>query len=900
MSTKVTDKLFAYSYEPPKSSLGKNFENSLVIIGKEQQIWQPLTNSYVGIGLSRFNSVADSINNIPDLLTSTYIWGQQFSYDSLTGKFNDIQGNIDVQGNISNVYNIIPKTSNNYNIGNSLNYFAEGYISYLKGYTYNVILTNIKSNSIVNQIPQNNRNKMYMIFGFQPNGKLCYCPEFKITNLGTSNSSNIILLSRSADNIGENTINSYIPILYVDGNTYVNGNSYINGISYAQTTYTIQSSYANKFIKHDGKNYEILLADGSVCDRRNIVEYASSYWANMRLSPSLDTTTTPQFRSVSINTAMGNDSYNLKVNGDGYLNGNLIVTNDLDVSGVINANDTITTHQKFISTNGGLQISNLANSEDYILKADGTYIQLTDLYNDDHKVKVEQYSNNQTSKVNLMLTDKTNNQLSYAYYLSNLQYDIQSGNLIVENGIKVSSITVDPATYLLTANGTCIINNFVTKPSGTIGSTTKGIYWNGSAFTACNYDLNATINSGTQYHLTHYKDANTIEAYNTSIGSTTKGMYLSNGVPMTMTYELSANVNTGTTDYLAYYKNDNTIAKYIKSVGSTTKGIYFNNGIPTVVDVAVESGGTNKLTYYSSSTKIEDGDITTNGKYLANITNLTIGGNHQTTYALSATGKIKLNGGTYITKSSYIAENNIVVGYTYSDKFIKKGGTGDNVLLDNGTVKAITSFSGDHKVKVEQYTGQSEISLITTDQSADALTYAQTVSNLKYNIQSGNLIVGNGIKVATVNINDSNGPSYLLNAVGSYSYLKSGDGISISRNSNNNDIIISANEDYNKFVYNKTNLTITTTWTSLHTFATTMTSGLYSILVNVAGIGYYSGTMSIDMDASTNYTDEIMLHGGHSSNNRIYLRTNGTTLEIACETGSLSNKNVTITLKKII
>ncbi len=891
MSTKVTDKIFAYSYNPPTNPIGDEFENSLIIVGKEQQIWQPLTNSYVGIGLSRFNSVADSINNIPNLLTSTHIWGQQFSYDSLTGKFNDIQGNIDVQGNISNVYNIIPKTSNNYNIGNSLNYFAEGYITYLKGYTYNVILTNFKSNSFLQPLTQNDKNKMYMIFGL-PNGKLCYCPEFKITNLGTSDSNNVILLSRSSNSIGLNTLNTYIPILYADGNTYVNGNSYINGTSYAQTTYTIQSSHANKFIKHGGTNIQILLANGEVFDRSNLVEYATAYWANMRLSETANTSATPQFRSVSLNCAMDSDSYTLKVNGTSYLNGKLTVANNLDVN-AINANGSVTTSQKFISTNGGLQIANLANSENYILKADGTYVLLSSINNDDHKVEIKSFNSGSNATAYLMLTGSNPNDLSYGYILQNkLQYDTQAGILEVQDGVRILSIDNNRSTYLLNADGGITFNDFLHTPSTAIGSKYQGAYWNGSSFAACQYATYAYTYAGTKYHLTYYKENNTIAAYETTIGSTTKGMYLNAGVPTVMTYELKSHVNTGQTDHFAFYTNDNIIGTYTGSAGSATKGIYFNNGVPTIMTYELKSnvntGQASRLSFYTSKDTITNTSISTDGNYLANINYLTINGNNQTNYRLKVTGK------SYVEGSSYVSENIVATGYAYANSFIKKGGTGNNVLLDNGTTKAIDTFNGDHKVEIKSFNGGSNATayLMLTGSNPNDLSYGYILQNkLQYDTVSGILEVQDGVRILS-----ANNSSYLLTTDGTYAYIKSGNGISISKSNNN--IEISTDENYEKITVTTT-LTIETNWKDAYTFNNTFTTGLYSALLYSTTCGYYSGTMTINPNLSGNYTDEIMLHGGNGTN-RLYLRTIGNKLQIACETNSISNTSCTFTFKKII
>ena len=70
MSTKIGNKLFAYhsSYDWVKQnadSVKTQYPNSIVLIGDEQMLWQPLTNSYVGVPYSKF---AYAYNDaIPDL-----------------------------------------------------------------------------------------------------------------------------------------------------------------------------------------------------------------------------------------------------------------------------------------------------------------------------------------------------------------------------------------------------------------------------------------------------------------------------------------------------------------------------------------------------------------------------------------------------------------------------------------------------------------------------------------------------------------------------------------------------------------------------------------------------------------------------------------------------------------
>ena len=61
----INNKLFAYSYlKVNDANLLKQYENSLIVIGSEQQIYQPLTNSYIGIGLTAYNNLQAYISQL--------------------------------------------------------------------------------------------------------------------------------------------------------------------------------------------------------------------------------------------------------------------------------------------------------------------------------------------------------------------------------------------------------------------------------------------------------------------------------------------------------------------------------------------------------------------------------------------------------------------------------------------------------------------------------------------------------------------------------------------------------------------------------------------------------------------------------------------------------------------
>lgn len=67
-------------------------------------------------------------------------------------------------------------------------------------------------------------------------------------------------------------------------------------------------------------------------------------------------------------------------------------------------------------------------------------------------------------------------------------------------------------------------------------------------------------------------------------GSSTQGVYVTSGTVKAMTYSLKATVNSGSSGKLAYYSGTNSIDDYTSTVGSSSTPIYINNGIPNAAN----------------------------------------------------------------------------------------------------------------------------------------------------------------------------------------------------------------------------------------------------------------------------------------------------------------------------
>lgn len=86
-------------------------------------------------------------------------------------------------------------------------------------------------------------------------------------------------------------------------------------------------------------------------------------------------------------------------------------------------------------------------------------------------------------------------------------------------------------------------------------------------------------------------------------GSFTQGVYVTGGTVKAMTYKLNATVNSGSSGKLAYYSGPTSINDYTSTKGSSSTPIYLNAGVPTACSgVMVKYWGWYNISCYSSTT----------------------------------------------------------------------------------------------------------------------------------------------------------------------------------------------------------------------------------------------------------------------------------------------------------
>lgn len=89
--------------------------------------------------------------------------------------------------------------------------------------------------------------------------------------------------------------------------------------------------------------------------------------------------------------------------------------------------------------------------------------------------------------------------------------------------------SVNSNNYVLLAGGS--YKSLADFAKGNAGASNRGVYVTNGTVTAMTYYLNATVNSGASSKLAYYSSTNSIDDYTSTVGSSTTPMYLSRGVP---------------------------------------------------------------------------------------------------------------------------------------------------------------------------------------------------------------------------------------------------------------------------------------------------------------------------------------------------------------------------------
>lgn len=118
--------------------------------------------------------------------------------------------------------------------------------------------------------------------------------------------------------------------------------------------------------------------------------------------------------------------------------------------------------------------------------------------------------------------------------------------------------SVNSNSYVLLAGGS--YKSLADFAKGNAGASNRGVYVTNGTVTAMTYYLNATVNSGASGKLAYYSGTNSIDDYTSTVGSSGTPIYLSRGVPTACTgvmvkYWASYTINNYSGTSVTYFKN---------------------------------------------------------------------------------------------------------------------------------------------------------------------------------------------------------------------------------------------------------------------------------------------------------------------------------------------------------
>lgn len=118
--------------------------------------------------------------------------------------------------------------------------------------------------------------------------------------------------------------------------------------------------------------------------------------------------------------------------------------------------------------------------------------------------------------------------------------------------------SVNSNSYVLLAGGS--YKSLADFAKGNAGASNRGVYVTNGTVTAMTYYLNATVNSGASGKLAYYSGTNSIDDYTSTVGSSGTPIYLSSGVPTACTgvmvkYWASYTINNNSGTSVTYSKN---------------------------------------------------------------------------------------------------------------------------------------------------------------------------------------------------------------------------------------------------------------------------------------------------------------------------------------------------------
>lgn len=238
---------------------------------------------------------------------------------------------------------------------------------------------------------------------------------------------------------------------------------------------------------------------------------ANYYWANIKVSASSSTATTPTFNTCYTSNWFrsqgGTGWYSQSYAGGIYMNENY-----------------------WVKTYGGTMMYIAPNAHAWGIGG--------------HNIAMKLYH---SSHIGINFATSAYTWGIYANSNGNMYIGRRSGNVNDSSGTYYHTLTasyisspgfyhsaIGSNSYVLLAGGS--YKNLSDFAKGNAGSATKGVYVTGGTVTAMTYSLAATVNSGTVGKLVFYSGSNSLSSYNNTIGSIYQPVYINAGAPTICSY----------------------------------------------------------------------------------------------------------------------------------------------------------------------------------------------------------------------------------------------------------------------------------------------------------------------------------------------------------------------------
>lgn len=242
----------------------------------------------------------------------------------------------------------------------------------------------------------------------------------------------------------------------------------------------------------------------SLAFSNDIKDPADYYWANIKVSASSSTATTPTFNTCYTSNWFRSSGatgwFNQSYSGGVYMNENY-----------------------WVKTYGGTMMYIAPNAHAWGIGG--------------HNIAMKLYH---SSHIGINFATSAYTWGIYANSNGNMYIGRRSGNVNDSSGTYYHTLTasyisspgfyhsaIGSNSYVLLAGGS--YKNLSDFAKGNAGSATKGVYVTGGTVTAMTYSLSSNLNSGTSGKLAYYSSATTVAAYSSSVGSSAQPIYLNAG-----------------------------------------------------------------------------------------------------------------------------------------------------------------------------------------------------------------------------------------------------------------------------------------------------------------------------------------------------------------------------------